>query len=67
MRNRLFTLAFGVVLMLGTIGLGAAQNGGQQPSAREQLQHRAGPARDREVTSNQGRTCHSRRLSPLSV
>jgi hypothetical protein len=39
MRNRLFTLAFGVVLMLGTIGPGAAQDGGQQPSAREQLQH----------------------------
>ena len=39
MRNRLFTLAFGIVLMLGTIGLGAAQDGGQQPSAREQLQH----------------------------
>ena len=38
MRNRLFTLAFGIVLMLGTIGLGAAQDGGQQPSAREQLQ-----------------------------
>ena len=39
MRNRLFTLAFGIVLMLGTIGPGAAQDGGQQPSAREQLQH----------------------------
>ena len=39
MRNRLFTLAFGVVLMLGTIGLGTAQDGGQQPTAREQLQH----------------------------
>ena len=38
MRNRLFTLAFGIVLMLGTIGLGAAQDGGQQPSAPEQLQ-----------------------------
>ena len=38
MPNRLFTLAFGIVPMLGTIGLGAAQDGGQQPSAREQLQ-----------------------------
>jgi hypothetical protein len=32
-------LAVGVALMLGTAGLGVAQNGGQQPSAREQLQH----------------------------
>src|SRR6202140_4104678 len=39
MRNRPYTLAYGVMLMLGTAGLGIAQDGGQQPSAREQLQH----------------------------
>ncbi|MCU1300204.1 MAG: hypothetical protein JWQ87_488 [Candidatus Sulfotelmatobacter sp.] len=39
MRNSRYTLAFGVMLMLGTAGLGVAQDGGQQPSAREQLQH----------------------------
>jgi periplasmic protein CpxP/Spy len=39
MQNRPYTLAYGVMLMLGTAGLGVAQDGGQQPSAREQLQH----------------------------
>jgi len=38
MRNR-FMLAVGVAPMLGTAGLGVAQDGRQQPSAREQLQH----------------------------
>jgi len=32
-------LAVGVAPMLGTAGLGVAQDGRQQPSAREQLQH----------------------------
>jgi periplasmic protein CpxP/Spy len=40
MRNRPFTLAYGVVLMLGMAGPAAAQdNGAQQPSARQQLQN----------------------------
>ena len=40
MRNRLFTLACGVMLMLGMAGPALAQdNGVQQPSARQQLQH----------------------------
>jgi len=40
MRNRIFTLAYGVVLILGVGGPAIAQdNGGQQPSARQQLQH----------------------------
>jgi protein CpxP len=40
MRNRAFTLAYGVMLMLGMAGPAVAQdNGQQQPSAREQLQH----------------------------
>ena len=40
MRNRAWTLAYGVILMLGMAGLAVAQdNGEQQPSAREQLQH----------------------------
>jgi Spy/CpxP family protein refolding chaperone len=40
MRNRSFTLAYGVVLVLGVAGGAVAQSGGaQQPSAREQLQH----------------------------
>jgi periplasmic protein CpxP/Spy len=40
MRNRSFTAAYGVMLMLGIAGLATAQdNGAQQPSAREQLQH----------------------------
>jgi Spy/CpxP family protein refolding chaperone len=40
MLNRPFTLAYGVVLMLGMAGAAVAQdNGAQPPSAREQLQH----------------------------
>jgi len=39
MRNRRSTLLYGVMLTLGMAGLGAAQDGRQQPSAREQLQH----------------------------
>jgi Spy/CpxP family protein refolding chaperone len=40
MRNRLFTLVYGVMLMLGMAGPGVAQdNGVQQPSGRERLQH----------------------------
>jgi DNA anti-recombination protein RmuC len=40
MRNRRFTLAFEVMLLLGMAGPAIAQgNGAQQPSAREQLQH----------------------------
>jgi hypothetical protein len=40
MRNRSFTLAYGVVLVLGVAGGAVAQSdGAQQPSAREQLQH----------------------------
>jgi periplasmic protein CpxP/Spy len=39
MRNRSFTLACGVMLMLGMAGPVVAQdNGAQQPSARQQLQ-----------------------------
>jgi hypothetical protein len=39
MRNRPFTIACGLMLVLGMAGPAAAQNnGGQQPSAREQLQ-----------------------------
>jgi periplasmic protein CpxP/Spy len=40
MRNRPFTLAYGVMLMLGMAGAAVAQdNGVQEPSARQQLQH----------------------------
>src|ERR1700692_2256070 len=39
MRNRPYTFAYVILLMVGTAGLGVAQDGGQQPSAREQLQH----------------------------
>ena len=40
MRSRSFTVMFGVMLMLGVAGTGVAQdNGMQQPSARQQLQH----------------------------
>jgi hypothetical protein len=31
MRNRPYTLAYGVMLMLETAGLGVAQDGGQRP------------------------------------
>src|SRR5437660_5385430 len=40
MRNRPSTLAYGVMFMLGMANPAVAQNNGaQQPSAREQLQH----------------------------
>ena len=40
MRNRPFTLAYGVMLMLGMPGHAVAQdNGAPQLSARQQLQH----------------------------
>jgi periplasmic protein CpxP/Spy len=40
MQNRTYTLAYGVVPMLGMAGPAVAQNNGeQQPSARQQLQH----------------------------
>src|SRR6202051_247606 len=39
MRNRPYTFAYVILLMLGMAGLAVAQDGGQQPSAREQLQH----------------------------
>jgi ribosome recycling factor len=40
MRNRPLTLAYGVMLMLGLTRPAVAQdNGAQQPSARQQLQH----------------------------
>jgi ribosome recycling factor len=40
MQNRRFTLAYGVMLMLGMAGPAVAQdNGAQPPSAREQIQH----------------------------
>src|SRR6202140_3968685 len=44
MRNRTFTLAYGVMLTLGMAGSAVAQdNGAQQPSARQQLQHTHAP------------------------
>jgi periplasmic protein CpxP/Spy len=40
MRNRPSTLAYGVLLILGIAGAAVAQdNGAEQPSARQQLQH----------------------------
>ena len=40
MRNRPFTIAYGAMLLLGMAGPAVAQdNGVQQPSARQQLQH----------------------------
>ena len=40
MRTRRFTLVYGLMLMLGMVGPGVAQdNRAQQPSARQQLQH----------------------------
>ena len=64
MRNRSFTLAYGIVLMLGVAGAGVAQDkGAQQPSAREQLQQIHSPqsidqelarlTRDLELTPKQ--------------
>jgi periplasmic protein CpxP/Spy len=63
-RNLQFTLAYGVMLILGIAGLAVAQdNGSQQPSAREQLQHIHTPqsidqklaslTKDLELTSEQ--------------
>jgi hypothetical protein len=63
-RNLQFTLAYGVMLILGIAGLAVAQdNGAQQPSAREQLQHIHTPqsidqklaslTKDLELTSEQ--------------
>src|SRR6202167_2667991 len=64
MRNRPSTLAYGVMLMLGIAGAAAAQdNGGEQPSARQQRQHIHTPqsidqelahlTKDLELTSEQ--------------
>jgi periplasmic protein CpxP/Spy len=64
MRNRPYRLAYGVMLMLGTAGAAVAQdNGGEQPSARQQLQHIHTPqsidqelahlTKDLELTSQQ--------------
>jgi periplasmic protein CpxP/Spy len=64
MRNRPSTLAYGVMLMLGITGAAIAQdNGAQQPSARQQLQHIHTPqsidqelahlTKDLELTSEQ--------------
>src|SRR5882724_4607761 len=39
MRNQSFTLVYGVVLICGMAGLAVAQENGQPPSARQQLQH----------------------------
>jgi hypothetical protein len=52
MRNRLFTLVYGVMFMLGMAGPGVAQdNGVQQPPARQQLQHIHTPQSiDQELT-----------------
>ena len=64
MRNRPFTLAYGLMFLLGTAGLAVAQdNAVQQPSARQQLQHIHTPqsidqelarlTKDLELTSKQ--------------
>jgi periplasmic protein CpxP/Spy len=49
---RSFTLAYGIILTLGLAGSAVAQeNGDQQPSAREQLQHIHSPQSiDQELT-----------------
>jgi hypothetical protein len=40
MRNRLLMLVYGVMLMFGVGGVASAQDsGGQEPSARQELQH----------------------------
>ena len=65
MRNRHFTLAYGVMLILGMAGPGGAQdNRAQQPSARQQLQRIHKPqsidqelarlTKDLELTPKQG-------------
>jgi len=61
MRNRLFTLAYGAVLMVGVAGPAVAQdNGAQQPSARQHMhapqsidQKFAQLTKDLELTSEQ--------------
>jgi len=64
MRNRPYTLAYAIMLMLGIAGAAVAQdNGGEQPSARQQLQHIHTPqsidqelahlTKDLELTSQQ--------------
>jgi hypothetical protein len=64
MRNRPFTFAYGAMLILGMAGLAVAQdNGAQQPSARQHLQHIHTPesideklaqlTKDLELTSEQ--------------
>src|ERR1700730_2117734 len=64
MRNRPSTLAYGVMLILAIAGAAAAQdNGAEQPSARQQLQHIHTPqsidqelahlTKDLELTSEQ--------------
>lgn len=51
MRNRAFTLACGVMLMLGMAGPAVAQDDGvRRPSARQQLQHIHTPPIDRPGT-----------------
>ena len=66
MRNLHFTLAYGVILILVMAGLAVAQdNGAQEPSARELLQHIHTPqsidkklaslTKDLELTSEQQR------------
>jgi hypothetical protein len=50
MRNPSFTLAYGALLILGMAGPSIAQdNGGQQPSARQELQHIHTPQIDQEL------------------
>jgi protein CpxP len=39
MRNRFFTLAYGIMFLLGMAGPAVAQDNGAQSSARQQLQH----------------------------
>src|SRR3984885_13087364 len=64
MRKRPYTLTYGVMLMLGIAGAAVAQdNGAQQPSARQELQHIHTPqsidqelahlTKDLELTSQQ--------------
>jgi periplasmic protein CpxP/Spy len=70
MRNRSFTLAFGFMLLLGRARPAIGQDNGEQPSAREQLQHIHTPqsidqklaslTKDLELTPEQ-----QRRVRPL--
>ncbi len=63
MRNSCYTVAYEILLVLGMAGLGLTQEGGQQPSAREQLppihtpqsidQKLASLTKDLELTSKQ--------------